>query len=165
MRRAALPLPENAERSGLAAQYLATHGALLNPAATLGGGEPISDTEQTWISDAYRAATLDGATTITRLLRLPGAYPQHDRAQYLVQRYTPDAAEELPGLRSADPTTDTATAGPDADGRGRGRMLTQFLTAVLGDELYLAVAPFYIGQSDAPRFVAVRGSGGPRSGA
>jgi len=32
--------------------------------------------------------------------------------------------------------------------------LTQFLTAGLVDELHLAVAPFFVGQSEAPRFVA-----------
>jgi len=127
MRRAALLLPEIAERSGLAAQNLATHRALLNPAATLGGGEPISDHEQTWITGAYRAATLDGATTISRLVRLPGTYPQPERAQYLVQRYTPEAAEELPGLRGTDPTTDTAAAGPDR----RTPMLTDVTGGIL----------------------------------
>lgn len=110
IRRAALLLPEIAERSGLAAQNLATHRALLNPTGTLGGGDPISDHEQTWLTDAYRTATRDGAATITQLLRLPGTYPHHDRAQYLIQRHLPEAVDELPGLHRTDPAADAATA-------------------------------------------------------
>jgi len=30
---------------------------------------------------------------------------------------------------------------------------TQFLTADLADEIHLAVAPFFVGDADAPRFV------------
>ncbi|MCM3921556.1 dihydrofolate reductase family protein [Frankia sp. AiPs1] len=37
---------------------------------------------------------------------------------------------------------------------GGTRVLTQFLTAGLVDELHLAVAPFFVGQPKAPRFVA-----------
>jgi 5-amino-6-(5-phosphoribosylamino)uracil reductase len=36
---------------------------------------------------------------------------------------------------------------------GGGRMHTQFLTAGLADELQLVVAPFFVGDSRAPRFV------------
>jgi 5-amino-6-(5-phosphoribosylamino)uracil reductase len=36
---------------------------------------------------------------------------------------------------------------------GGGRMHTQFLTAGLVDELHLVVAPFFVGDSRAPRFV------------
>jgi 5-amino-6-(5-phosphoribosylamino)uracil reductase len=36
---------------------------------------------------------------------------------------------------------------------GGGSVHTQFLTAGLVDELHLAVAPFFVGQPDAPRFV------------
>jgi 5-amino-6-(5-phosphoribosylamino)uracil reductase len=36
---------------------------------------------------------------------------------------------------------------------GGGRVLTQFLTADLADELHLAVAPFFVGDSAARRFV------------
>lgn len=36
---------------------------------------------------------------------------------------------------------------------GGGRMHTQFLTAGLADELHLVVAPFFVGDSRAPRFV------------
>jgi len=49
----------------------------------------------------------------------------------------------------------------DLAGRGVGRLLveggstihTQFLTAGLADEIHLAVAPFFVGQPGAPRFV------------
>jgi 5-amino-6-(5-phosphoribosylamino)uracil reductase len=49
----------------------------------------------------------------------------------------------------------------DLAGRGVGRLLveggctvnTQFLTAGLVDEIHLAIAPFFVGQPDAPRFV------------
>jgi len=36
---------------------------------------------------------------------------------------------------------------------GGGRILTAFLTAGLADELHLAVAPFFVGDPNAPRFV------------
>jgi 5-amino-6-(5-phosphoribosylamino)uracil reductase len=36
---------------------------------------------------------------------------------------------------------------------GGGKILTQFLTAYLADELHLVVAPFFVGDSRAPRFV------------
>jgi 5-amino-6-(5-phosphoribosylamino)uracil reductase len=36
---------------------------------------------------------------------------------------------------------------------GGGRLHTQFLTAGLADELHLVVAPFFVGDSRAPRFV------------
>jgi 5-amino-6-(5-phosphoribosylamino)uracil reductase len=36
---------------------------------------------------------------------------------------------------------------------GGSRVLTQFLTADLADELQLAIAPFFVGESGAPRFV------------
>jgi riboflavin-specific deaminase-like protein len=49
----------------------------------------------------------------------------------------------------------------DLAGRGIGRLLvegggtlhTQFLTAGLVDEIHLAIAPFFVGQPGAPRFV------------
>lgn len=36
---------------------------------------------------------------------------------------------------------------------GGGRVLTEFLTAGLADELQLVIAPFFVGDSSAPRFV------------
>jgi 5-amino-6-(5-phosphoribosylamino)uracil reductase len=36
---------------------------------------------------------------------------------------------------------------------GGGKVLTQFLTARLADELHLVVAPFFVGDSRAQRFV------------
>ena len=40
-----------------------------------------------------------------------------------------------------------------ANDRGGGKVLTQFLTAGLADELRLVVAPFFVGDSRAQRFV------------
>ena len=40
-----------------------------------------------------------------------------------------------------------------ADGRGRGTVHTQFLTEDIVDELQLVVAPVFVGDSEAPRFV------------
>jgi len=40
-----------------------------------------------------------------------------------------------------------------ADGRGGGKVLTQFVTAGLADELHLVVAPFFVGDSRAQRFI------------
>lgn len=56
---------------------------------------------------------------------------------------------------------DLANMLADLDGRGVRRLLvegggtihTQFLTAGLADELHLAIAPFFVGQPDAPRFL------------
>jgi 5-amino-6-(5-phosphoribosylamino)uracil reductase len=56
---------------------------------------------------------------------------------------------------------DVALVGADLAGRGvrrlmvegGGTMHTQFLTAGLADELQLVVAPFFVGDSRAPRFV------------
>jgi 5-amino-6-(5-phosphoribosylamino)uracil reductase len=36
---------------------------------------------------------------------------------------------------------------------GGGTIHTQFLTAGLADEIHLAIAPFFLGDRDAPRFV------------
>ena len=36
---------------------------------------------------------------------------------------------------------------------GGGTIHTQFLTAGLADEIQLAVAPFFVGEASAPRFV------------
>ena len=41
-----------------------------------------------------------------------------------------------------------------AHGRGRRRLHTQFLADDLVDELQLVVAPFFVGDSSAPRFVS-----------
>ncbi|KPM55672.1 deaminase/reductase [Frankia sp. R43] len=61
----------------------------------------------------------------------------------------------------AGPTLDLPTVLADLTDRGVQRLmveggtsvLTQFLTAGLVDELHLAVAPFFVGDSRAPRFV------------
>lgn len=46
---------------------------------------------------------------------------------------------------------------------GGGRLHTRFLTAGLADELHLVVAPFFVGDGDAPRFVYPGGfRNGPR---
>lgn len=51
-------------------------------------------------------------------------------------------------------STDLRTRGVDRlMVEGGGTMLTQFLTAGLADELQLVVAPFFVGDSRAPRFV------------
>jgi 5-amino-6-(5-phosphoribosylamino)uracil reductase len=56
---------------------------------------------------------------------------------------------------------DLATVLTDLTGRGIGRLMveggqsihTQFLAAGLADELQLVIAPFFVGNPDAPRFV------------
>ncbi|EIV91332.1 hypothetical protein [Frankia sp. QA3] len=105
-RNAALLLPEIAERSGLAVQTLLAHQALLRPAATPTGSTTLGDNDQTWIVDAYRAATRQSGSTITYLLRLPGTHPQLARALYLVQRHAPEGDHDLLGLHEADPAVD-----------------------------------------------------------
>lgn len=64
---------------------------------------------------------------------------------------------DLPGR----PLVDVAAVLADLDRRGVRRLLveggtsvhTAFLTAGLVDELHLAVAPFFVGEGDAPTFV------------
>ncbi|MEV5750144.1 dihydrofolate reductase family protein [Actinoallomurus sp. NPDC052308] len=83
--------------------------------------------------------------------------------------YCPDAA--VPGLRERlGDLADVAGLGASLDlevmlddlgRRGVGRLMvegggtihTQFLTAGLADEIHLAIAPFFLGDPDAPRFV------------
>jgi 5-amino-6-(5-phosphoribosylamino)uracil reductase len=60
------------------------------------------------------------------------------------------------------PATDLPSVLSDLAARGINRLLveggttmhTQFLTAGLADELHLMIAPFFVGDSAAPRFVA-----------
>ena len=62
---------------------------------------------------------------------------------------------------AGDPV-DFAWLAEDLAGRGIERLMvegggtvhTQFLTAGLADELHLVVAPFFVGDSRAPRFVS-----------
>lgn len=80
------------------------------------------------------------------------------------------ARRGLAGRPAADPPAEVVDAGDpptaeailaDLAGRGVGRLLveggghihTLFLTSGLVDELRLAVAPFFVGEEDAPRFV------------
>ena len=80
------------------------------------------------------------------------------------------ARRSLSGRSSADPSAEVVDAGdpPTAEAiladlarRGVGRLLveggghihTMFLTSGLVDELRLAVAPFFVGEEGAPRFV------------
>jgi len=80
------------------------------------------------------------------------------------------ARRSLSGRSSAEPSAEVVDAGrpPTAEAvladlarRGVGRLLveggghihTMFLTSGLVDELRLAVAPFFVGEEDAPRFV------------
>lgn len=83
--------------------------------------------------------------------------------------YCPDAAvatlrETLGGTATVTGTGDRLELPrllADLAGRGVARLLveggssihTQFLTAGLADELLLAIAPFFVGQPGAPRFV------------
>jgi 5-amino-6-(5-phosphoribosylamino)uracil reductase len=107
--------------------------------------------------------------TVTSSCHLdPGAsfFTTGDSAK-LVYCATPavSGARELLGERATvvdggDPVDVTAVAG-DLAARGvrrlmvegGGRMHTQFLTAGLADELQLVVAPFFVGDARAPRFV------------
>ena len=83
--------------------------------------------------------------------------------------YCPDSAVAKVRETLGDLATAVGTGGSldlsrvlaDLAGRGIGRLLveggstihTQFLTAGLADEIHLAVAPFFVGRPDAPRFV------------
>lgn len=83
--------------------------------------------------------------------------------------YVPDAAapklrERLSGLADVvglGPTVDFGVMLDDLGQRGVGKLMvegggtihTQFLTQGLADEIHLAVAPFFVGHPDAPRWV------------
>jgi 5-amino-6-(5-phosphoribosylamino)uracil reductase len=72
-----------------------------------------------------------------------------------------EALGELATVVGTGDTLDLPRVLDDLGGRGVRRLLveggsavhTQFLTAGLADEVHLAIAPFFVGQSDAPRFV------------
>jgi 5-amino-6-(5-phosphoribosylamino)uracil reductase len=83
--------------------------------------------------------------------------------------YAPDAAVaklrerlgELAGVVGLGPGLDFGAMLDDLGTRGIGRLMvegggtihTQFLAAGLVDEIHLAIAPFFVGDPDAPRFV------------
>jgi riboflavin-specific deaminase-like protein len=100
--------------------------------------------------------TTSGALDPSRRFFAPGA------VRPLV--YTPDAARVAPRLDAV--ATVVAAAGladalKDLAGRGvrrllvegGGRVLTQFLSAGLADELHLAVTPLFVGDARAPRWM------------
>lgn len=68
---------------------------------------------------------------------------------------------DLADVVGTGPALDLRRMLADLAGRGVGRLLveggstihTQFLTAGLADEIHLAIAPFFVGQPDAPRFL------------
>lgn len=68
---------------------------------------------------------------------------------------------DLADVVGTGPALDLRHMLADLAGRGVGRLLveggstihTQFLTAGLADEIHLAIAPFFVGQPDAPRFL------------
>src|SRR6185312_11658683 len=83
--------------------------------------------------------------------------------------YCPDTAatkvretlDDLADVVSTGPTVDLGTMLDDLGERGirhlmvegGGTIHTQFLTQGLADEIHLAVAPIFVGDSAAPRFV------------
>jgi riboflavin-specific deaminase-like protein len=68
---------------------------------------------------------------------------------------------DLSGVAGIGTRLDLVAMLADLHGRGVRRLMvegggtvhTQFLTAGLADELHLAIAPFFVGDPDAPRFV------------
>lgn len=83
--------------------------------------------------------------------------------------YSPDSAVpklrerlgDLAGIVGLGSGLDFGAMLDDLGTRGIGRLMvegggtihTQFLTAGLADEIHLAIAPFFVGDPDAPRFV------------
>lgn len=73
-----------------------------------------------------------------------------------------EAVDDVATVVDAGAGLELAEVLADLRGRGIGRLmveggtrvLTQLLTAGFVDELHLAVAPFFVGQPEAPRFVA-----------
>jgi riboflavin-specific deaminase-like protein len=72
-----------------------------------------------------------------------------------------EALADLAGVVGTGDTLDLARVLADLDRRGVRRLMveggstihTQFLRCGLADEIHLAIAPFFVGQPDAPRFV------------
>ena len=106
--------------------------------------------------------------TVTRTGDLdPGLRFWHHGGEKLV--YAPDAAVpklrerlgDLAGIVGLGAGLDFGAMLDDLGNRGIGRLMvegggtihTQFLTAGLVDEIHLAIAPFFVGDPDAPRFV------------
>lgn len=97
----------------------------------------------------------------------PGLRFWHHGGEKLV--YAPDPAVpklrerlgDLAEVAGLGARLDFAAMLDDLGARGVGRLMvegggtvhTQFLTAGLVDELHLAIAPFFVGDPDAPRFV------------
>ncbi|WP_106124596.1 RibD family protein [Pseudosporangium ferrugineum] len=87
-----------------------------------------------------------------------------EKLVYCASPAVPSARRRLGGLATvvdAGDPLDLARVTGDLARRGVGRLMvegggtvhTQFLTAGLADELQLVVAPFFVGDSKAPRFV------------
>jgi riboflavin-specific deaminase-like protein len=87
-----------------------------------------------------------------------------EKAVYCPDGVVAKVRETLGGLASVVGTgakLDLACLLTDLGERGVDRLMveggssihTQFLTAGLADEVHLAIAPFFVGQPDAPRFV------------
>jgi riboflavin-specific deaminase-like protein len=87
-----------------------------------------------------------------------------EKAVYCPDRAVAKARRSLGDLACVIGTGDTVDLPcilDDLAGRAVGRLMveggstvhTQFLTAGLADEIHLAIAPFFVGQPDAPRFV------------
>ena len=87
-----------------------------------------------------------------------------DKAVYCPDGVVAKVRERLGDLAIAvgtGQTLDLPRVLADLTGRGIGRLMveggssvhTQFLTAGLADELQLAIAPFFVGEPEAPRFV------------
>jgi riboflavin-specific deaminase-like protein len=87
-----------------------------------------------------------------------------EKAVYCPDGVAAKVRETLGGLASVVGTGDRLDLPrmlADLAGRGVGRLMveggstihTHFLTSGLVDEIHLAIAPFFVGQPDAPRFV------------
>ena len=87
-----------------------------------------------------------------------------DKAVYCPDSAVAKVTERLGGLATVVGTGDTLDLTrmlADLGQRGISQLMveggstihTQFLTAGLADEIHLAIAPFFVGEPDAPRFV------------
>jgi 5-amino-6-(5-phosphoribosylamino)uracil reductase len=139
-----------------------TGSGALDPGAQVFAPDPVGPTAP----DEPAGAITGGAAAVGR--------PRSPVVVYAASAGVGRAREALVGLSAAA----TDTAGPadvvdagdpldparllaDLHARGVRRLMvegggavhTLFLTAGLADELHLAVAPFFVGEADAPRFV------------
>lgn len=154
-------------------QLRADHDAIMVGASTLRRDDPkllVRSEERRLLRAAAGLACSPAKVTVTASGAIPcdAAFFRDGDAEKLV--YCPSGVRAGLAARLGDAATVVGLGVgevpmgdvlSDLDGRGVGRLMveggghvhTQFLVEQLADELQLVVAPFFVGESRAPRFV------------